>query len=214
MKPLLIWDFDGTIVDNASLLLACMNTALAELGSTHVLTRQDLCVCSLEQLIKKSSLSVFRIPSFIRRVTALVEQETLSIRPHPHIQELLSFCAQHATQVIVSSNKQEIILRYLALHSLESFFSSVSSAGFFTKSLAIRRQRRDFGLSKHSCLYIGDESRDIHAAHQAGIDILSVSWGLQGAAALLDARPRFLASTVSEAKELLSVWFTYAQSMR
>jgi phosphoglycolate phosphatase len=58
------------------------------------------------------------------------------------------------------------------------------------------------GLDRNHVLYIGDETRDIEAAHKAGVRVAAVTWGYNNAEMLKRFSPDYL---VSRPHELLSL---------
>ena len=57
-------------------------------------------------------------------------------------------------------------------------------------------------LLKKEVLYIGDEVRDVVAAHKAGVDIAAVGWGINDWKTLADEEPTH---QVAKPDELLTV---------
>jgi len=45
------------------------------------------------------------------------------------------------------------------------------------KAAAIKKVIRQIGLYPESCVYIGDEARDVDGAKRAGVHMIAVGWG-------------------------------------
>jgi len=71
------------------------------------------------------------------------------------------------------------------------------------KPREFRKILKKRGISKDHALYIGDESRDIEAAHAVGMKVISVLWGYNSKQALESHKPDFLADSGEDALEIV-----------
>jgi phosphoglycolate phosphatase-like HAD superfamily hydrolase len=58
-------------------------------------------------------------------------------------------------------------------------------------------------VAKDEVIYIGDESRDVEAARESGIKVISVTWGYNSREALSAHRPDFIAETPDELQQIV-----------
>ncbi|MFT4250378.1 MAG: HAD-IA family hydrolase [Candidatus Woesearchaeota archaeon] len=204
MKPLILFDFDGTLVDSTQEVLFVVNTLLKKRGLSEV-TAQEVATTPLEALARSRGVGRFRVLLFLREVQQLLIKRSTPVPVHEHIKQLLNSVSAYVDVGIVTSNSLEYVHAVVSEEFL-SRFVCVLHAGLFTKNKVISRVRKQRGLSKKYVLYVGDESRDVHAARRAGVDCLAVSWGLQGVDSLLASRPAMLAQSTEEAIHLLKAW--------
>jgi phosphoglycolate phosphatase len=61
----------------------------------------------------------------------------------------------------------------------------------FGKAAKFNRVVRDARVPKAATICIGDEVRDVEAAHRAGIDFGAVTWGYAKLEAMRKSRPRW-----------------------
>jgi phosphoglycolate phosphatase len=111
--------------------------------------------------------------------------------------------AQGYTLGIVTSNGRENVKTFLRNHRLDYQFEFIESElNLWGKSRGIKRLIKKRGWPLEAVAYVGDEVRDIQAAHQIGIKAIAVGWGFQLPEILSEYQPDFL---LSEPRELLEV---------
>lgn len=205
MKPLILFDFDGTLVDSVDLLIDVANGLAVEKGYTPTFSREAFHTRSFEDLVKSMGISIFKVPGFVREGKQSFVNRLSCVSVHNHIPELVEMLSKHAHLAIITSNTSDVVRSVLS-KKLQSHFSEIVHAGLFIKNKHIKQMRKKYGLKKDQVLYVGDESRDIHAAHRAGVESMAVTWGVQGEKSLLKSRPTMLAKTATEAEHLLKAW--------
>lgn len=200
----LIFDFDGTLVDSLPLQITILKQLagryhLPQLSDTEIsILRQQ----SLRQLINKYHISVWRLFFLTREVQAQMQQQWQQVAIFPGFQRLLPELARSYQLAIVTSNSKVNVERILAKLTVY-FFCIEAEKKLFAKAKKIKKILKKFNLSPKRALYIGDEVRDIEACHQAGIDCVAVTWGLNDQATLQAAQPTYLVKNVAELKQLL-----------
>jgi phosphoglycolate phosphatase len=100
---------------------------------------------------------------------------------------------------IVSSSRHDTIEAIVSHYKLPVDF--VASGKLFNKAQSLRDTLKNERLELSEVLYIGDEVRDVEACHQVGLDIISVTWGLNSKEALMATG----APTVDTREELLAL---------
>ncbi|MEK6849469.1 MAG: HAD-IA family hydrolase, partial [Nanoarchaeota archaeon] len=92
---------------------------------------------------------------------------------------------------IISSNSKKNVDIFLKTNKFPAFSIMHAGLGMFAKPRMLKR------FAKHS-LYIGDETRDIEAAHKANIPIIAVTWGYSSKDALKKHQPTALVDTTAQ----------------
>ena len=204
MKPLILFDFDGTIADSLDELIKSFNVVLGRRGITKKLTRKHMRTTPARKLMKQFGVRFWSVPGLYREIVTEFESRIDAVSVHEHIPALLESLAPHAQLGVVSSNSPEVVRLFLSKHNLLSYLPTVHGGLLFGKHTAIRKVARSLHAS--AVLYVGDEVRDVLAAQRARAHSLAVTWGLQDASVLLNARPSMMATSADEAKELLLAW--------
>lgn len=103
---------------------------------------------------------------------------------------------------LITSNASENVQAFLKENELDCFDILSASSGLWGKARRIQKMVSTHGLDSNHVLYIGDETRDIEAAHKAGVRVAAVTWGYNNAEMLKRFSPDYL---VSRPHELLSL---------
>jgi phosphoglycolate phosphatase len=103
---------------------------------------------------------------------------------------------------VLTSNDQNLVTAFLESHGFPEFDFIVHERAIFGKDRALNKIVKRHHLDKAQTVYVGDEPRDIQAAHKAGLKSIGVSWGVGGRESLEPAAPTIL---IDDAKDLLPV---------
>ena len=117
---------------------------------------------------------------------------------YPGVPEFLRDLADAGVTVgIVSSNGEATVRRVLGecQHLIDAY---ECEASLFGKQRKLGSVARKLAVSPERALYVGDETRDIHAAKAAGFYSAAVSWGYSTRSALAGARPTYLVDSLQE----------------
>ena len=161
-KPVLIFDFDGTIADSLKSTLKILNRVAKEQGYDHcMLTMHMLKTRPLKELMKQFNVSIFKLPFLVSRIKQELKSQIPYIKPIPGLPEILKeLCKKNYEMHIISSNSQENIELFLKTHHICYFESIFSATNIFGKHRVINNLIKKLGISKDQVIYIGDEIRD------------------------------------------------------
>jgi phosphoglycolate phosphatase len=202
---LLLFDFDGTIADTLRNGLEILNEMAAEFGYRPLLG-DDVEVArnmTTRQLIRYLGISTTRLPMISLRGVKLLHSRIHQIHPIPGIPELLYQLRDEKIPMgILTSNSEENVCAFLQRHHLEVFSFIRSSSRLFGKAHEIRAILRNNKLSAKEVIFIGDETRDVEAAHRTKVPIVAVGWGYNSRKVLEAQKPQ---ATIEHPKELLKL---------
>ena len=124
----------------------------------------------------------------------MLHRHLVDIRPQPGVREVLeSLHAAGERLYILSSNSNENVEKYLQHHRLASYFSGVyGGASLLGKAPRLNKLIEAEKVDVAKSWYVGDETRDVIAAHAVGLRIISVSWGYNSREALAAKEPDLL----------------------
>lgn len=202
----IIFDFDGTIVDSFAAVLKLTNQLAPEFGYTPAQPEDipRLKNLSSREIVKQSKVSPFKLPFLLRRLRGELNREMEQLQPIAGMKPaLLALKQQGYSLGIVTSNSRENVIAFLKAQELDTIFDFVGSGlALFGKGRVIKRILRQYRLHAEDVIYVGDETRDIEAARRIGIKVISVSWGYNSSQALAAEHPDFL---IHQPEELLRV---------
>jgi len=201
----LIFDFDGTIADTFTPVVAILNALASEFGYRQAEPGELPTLTQLEprELAKRMGLPFHKLPLLAVRVRKEMAKNMPNVRPCKGIVPALTELRQRGVGIgILTSNSRENVSAFLA-HNPDLTFDFISTgSGLFSKQKRLRRllDKRGFALAHTS--YVGDETRDIEAAKSLGMRMIAVGWGFSAAQLLSAKRPDHL---IMDPAELLAL---------
>ncbi|MDX2243517.1 MAG: HAD hydrolase-like protein [Leptolyngbyaceae cyanobacterium bins.302] len=207
----IIFDFDGTIADSFETVLRISNQLAAEFGYPVVQGAEEidqLKALSSREIIKRSKISPLKLPFLLLRLRTELNREISQLKLISGMKSvLLSLKAQGNRLGIVTSNSCKNVNTFLEVQELQDVFDFVSSGlSLFGKGRVVQRLMHQRRLHPTEVIYVGDETRDIEAAHKIGIKAIAVTWGFNSSQALAAENPDFL---IHKPEDLLQVTRTF-----
>jgi phosphoglycolate phosphatase len=196
MNKILIFDFDGVLVDSLGPMLRYAEQVCNELGYPHIPTQKDLEILDrmeFSELGRQLGIPEEKINTFVARNHELFynRQEPLAI-----VQEMdsvINIISRSATLAIITGNSCKVVDKFLDYYGLEDNFQTVLCAeDEGTRAEKILRIRMLNEGVKNEFYMIGDAVSDIQAARDTGIISVAVSWGHQSKQKLITYGPDFL----------------------
>ena len=182
-RPLLLFDFDGTLADTLSLGVSVFNDIARESGQTLV-SEADLVTLrnsGLRVLLQEKRLSPWRVMGLAHGIQQGMASRCGEIELFAGVREsLLELQQDGIIMGIVTSNSNRNIAAVLNRYKIAHCFRfTVSSVSIFGKASALQRVTRKLAVPGQHALYFGDERRDAEACRAAGIEFAGVNWGYQ-----------------------------------
>ncbi len=189
-----IFDFDGTIADTLPIAIECAESVLGDLGLTDEKINEYKNM-TVRQLINELDVPYHRIPKYVVIARSFIKQNIPKITVFQGLTEVIKQLHDSGYRLyIVSSNSVENINTILSNNELNQYFESiVGGVGVFGKTIALKSTIKKYKIDKKTCIYIGDEVRDIKASNKVGLPIISVTWGFNGEQILSSNKPDFIA---------------------
>lgn len=193
MKKLIIFDFDGTLVDTLTDVSLCFNEALLRNGfPQHPLKAFSGFVGgNLETVVSRMLPPDQCVEENIDRVKTCYRELYLSCskpntKPYPGMMDLLRNLKKNGFSLAVNSNKGQLLLDDMVAKMFPpDFFDAV--VGYQEDRPSKPNPEGVFRICKicripvEQAVYVGDGASDIATAANAGIPCLFVLWG-QGTA--------------------------------
>lgn len=198
----ILFDFDGTLADSLQPVTSLVNRILKVFRMAPV-SREKIGLWHKED---QGARSRRWLMTAAEKVTETVQATNLKeIRPVPHLQPVLFQLWQAGFHLgVVSSNTKSNLEQALRRLELTELFEAVTAdQAMYHKEQGLRQFLTDKQLKPDEVIYVGDEVRDIEAARQAGMKVISVSWGYQDYQELARNHPDWL---IGHPRQLLKIF--------
>ncbi|MDX9746683.1 MAG: HAD family hydrolase [Syntrophales bacterium] len=208
MSKLLLFDFDGVIVDSLSVYERTVKSCLEKIGHPIVQSREDfldLFEDNFYEGIVKRGVDLQEFVAASKDIQDEIHYEDLE--PHRFLFPVLESLYRDHVLAIISSNTSDIIRRALDAYQIDGYFEEIlGSDTAYGKGEKINLAMYLFGVAQNRICYIGDTAGDIREARQAGVRAVGVTWGWHSPERLMAAHPDFMAERPEDL-------FTYLESM-
>jgi phosphoglycolate phosphatase len=207
-KKIIIFDFDGTLADTAPIIRS-IYSELALKNKWRTLTDEDYAVLrrgTFRQARKWSGLRWWQLPSLVRSIRRLLVLEAEKVALFPGVADMIrELYKDNHTMYVLSRNFPRTIAQVLKRNNLQTELPILVGRRryFGSKGAVIKELMRDNNYDKEKVWMVGDEKRDVRAAHKAGVNSVAVAWGIQDVSVLKLYKPTSIARSVKELKEIL-----------
>jgi phosphoglycolate phosphatase len=192
---LVIFDFDGTLAATLEAGFALMNELAPKYGFEPISKERadELREMRTREAIVALGIKARSVPKLLMEVRTALRKQMDRITPIDGIADALAKLKGQGVRLgILTSNSEENVQVFLDHWDLGGLFDFVTAGStVFGKVRLLRKTMAAEapGLDVSEVVYVGDETRDIHAAQQAGMRSVGVSWGLNTKAALVAVGP-------------------------
>lgn len=206
---LIIFDFDGTIVDTKKLYYFSILRELKIAGYHSGKAEQRLIAnlgMRLPELLKRIGVKNRKeIATMKGRINNYVIKNSESIKRCPHVDAIKNL--KKDFHVIVISNSVSSFIRRIAKRlKIEGYFSRIiGGESFVDKAKVFKSLFREYSIKPHEAVYVGDRAYDAVVARKAGCKSIIIanrcSWN--SPADILKAKPDYVISNLAELREIL-----------
>jgi phosphoglycolate phosphatase len=205
MKPFLLFDFDGTIADSIQLGIKIANNLAPQFGYPPFTENdiQHFRSLTWHKIAREMQIPFYKIPKIVTIAFKEYKRLISELEPCAGIVEMLNELAlKEIPMALLSSNTVENVHLFLTNHKIDSFLWIEGTSGILNKAKDIKKRLKKHKISINEVIYIGDEIRDIEAAHNCGLKVIAVTWGFHTAEFLASYKPDYL---VNEPKEIIEI---------
>jgi len=182
--PLIVFDWDGTIIDSTGTIAECIQQAAAEMGlpvpedarARHVigLGLHD----SLRRAVPELPASRYADFVALYRRHFLAREDTMKL--FPGMTELLARLKEKHVLAIATGKSRRGLDRALDAGGLRQYFSASRCADETNPKphpAMLLELMNQLDIPQEGVLMIGDTSHDLEMANAAGVDALAVTYG-------------------------------------
>ena len=207
---LIVYDFDGTLVDTLDDISLSVNLALNELGQ-RTLDKEVIktCVGSGVFMLMTRALNGTGWDDIDKAVAVFRKHYSDHLIDHsdfyPNCRETIEYFSNR--KQAICSNKPEDFVRKILEHldCLHPFESIIGGDSFKTRKPdpeGIIHLLTGCGLSPHEVLLVGDSALDIETGKNANVRTVAVTYGMGDPEALHSLQPDWIIDDISELKNL------------
>ena len=207
---LIVFDWDGTIIDSAATIAECIRDSAREMGFPVPSVEQASHVIGLglhdSLRLAVPELQTQQYPEFAAsyRRHFLAREDSMGL--FPGMEELLSqFSTSHSLAIATGKSRRGLD-RALAATGIGPYFSASRCADETSPKphpAMLLELMNEFGLSKNHVLMIGDTSHDLEMAKAAEVDSVAVTYGAHPEDGLRAYKPLACLPTVTSLSEWL-----------
>lgn len=201
---LLLFDFDGVLVDSLDVYEKTVTDCLNAIGQPLTRDREEFLELFegnfYQSLVDKGvDMKKFEEAS----VSILAQVNYAAMKPFDAIRPVLRRLKQNHPLVVISSNDTPTIREALRLYDFEGIFDDILGSDFmYSKKEKILYVIRKYSVTLQDIYYIGDTTGDIKEGKEAGVKTVGVTWGWHSKALLAASRPDYLFDTPEELLQL------------
>ncbi len=191
MSALILFDFDGTLADTAPDLAAAANQQRTRRGL------ETLPYETLRPVASQGARGLLRValglkpgddeyePTRLQFLEDYPASSTVHSKLFPGIEALLADIRQRGLSWGIVTNKVTYLTLPIVEHLNLTRDSAVLVCGDTTAHakphpLPLQHAAREAGFATDRCVYVGDDLRDIQAAHAAGMPAVAAAYGYVG----------------------------------
>lgn len=208
---LLIFDWDGTVMDSVPRIVSCLSEAAKATGGLP-----DLDGHELKQVIGLSLERCYEVlypeapKSMYETWKGHYRDQFVDLNPVPHylfdgVADTLTALKERGLKLAVATGKSRVGLdRAFGEAGIEALFDASRTADETASKpdpLMIVELLEELGVKPESALMIGDTSHDMKLAINAGVDAIAVSWGVHTKEELSSYSP---VKVIEDIRELLA----------
>lgn len=192
---LILFDYDGVIVDSFDLLLDMCVRVQKDFGCGRNPVCEDFQTIEnldFESLGKWVGIPDAMVSSYSEHVFAL-QKECWSVNVFPEIPDVFRTLAQNHTLGVITASQTEAVTQTFSDFGLKETIATVlgGDAGK-SKAARIDIAREMYAFAPGSTFMVGDAISDIRQGKLAGVRTVAVSWGFQNRELLAKENPDFL----------------------
>jgi phosphoglycolate phosphatase len=195
MKNVLVFDYDGVIVDSLSIFMTYFMDACKKEGYVNIATKKDFLQLfdgnMFEEMMRRG-MNKKTIVSIVYTLREGLLKDQQKIKLFPTMDIVIKRLAKKHTLLISTSNETQVVSNYLKAKGLECFFEDIYGSDIEpSKVKKIELIKKNVPSNRYT--YIGDTVGDMKECKQASIETVAATWGWHSKKQLLQTHPTMIA---------------------
>ena len=178
-RELVMFDFDGVIVDSLDVFSTAFIDACTAAGVEGFTTQDDLLAVMEDNFyagMRARGVDDARVAEVLHRLGGALVRARHWLKPFPLVPQVLEDLADARTVVIVTSSPAEVVEGWLRTHEVHGVSEVAGAETARSKVEKIHALLAGFP-GQEVCWFVGDTAGDVREAREAGVTPLGVSWG-------------------------------------
>jgi phosphoglycolate phosphatase len=201
----IIFDFDGTIADTlpATIEIALKLNDKLKLFKKEEVNIEEFRNMSSRDFVMRLGMPKYKLFYYIWKFRRMLGVKMENILVFPGIKETLEKLDSAGIKLaMVTSNSTSNARKFLLLKKIDVFDIVESPLFVFNKARVIEKVMKKLNVNAEDTAYVGDETRDIESAQEAGVKSVAVTWGYHFRDLLVRFKPNYV---VDKPEELLGL---------
>lgn len=192
MKNILIFDYDGVIVDSLSIfrenfIRACKINGFDQISKQAFL---DLFNGNMYESMIKSGISKEKIPNILKSLKSRLLDAQNNLYLFDGVDSMLKKLSKENKIIIITSNITEVVEKFLESKNINCYRNIVGGEKETSKIIKIKAIKTEF--PNYQYFYIGDTRGDIIEGKNAGVKTIAVTWGWHSKTSLKKECPDYI----------------------
>ena len=176
---LVIFDFDGTLVDSYPFFLEVQNELAKQYNLKQLtLDEMDASDGDPRKMMKMAGMSLWKLPLFMRSARKMMAERIDRIPLFDGVGDMLQKLSKSGVMLsMITSNSYANVSRKLGADTMSLFIEPQFDTSLFGKGKRLKKLLRKTRVESRRVIYIGDEIRDIKSSHAVQVPFGAVPWG-------------------------------------
>ncbi|MCK7468254.1 MAG: HAD family hydrolase [Desulfosudis oleivorans] len=191
---LLLFDFDGVLVDSIDVYEKTVTDCLKQIGQPLTRGREEFLELFEGNFYESLKQQGVNMDKFVAAsVDILSKVNYTEMKPFDAIRPVLRELAKNHPMIVISSNDTPTIAEALRLYDFEGIFQEILGSDFMlSKKDKILYAAKKYNATISDIYYIGDTTGDMKEGRQAGITTVGVTWGWHSKELMATSQPDYL----------------------
>ena len=191
---LLLFDFDGVLVDSLDVYEKTVTDCLNVIGQPLTRGREEFLELFEGNFYESLAEKGFDLDKFMAASVDILDKVNYAdMKPFDAVRPVLRELKKNHPMVVISSNDTPTINEALRLYDFEGIFDDVLGSDFMlSKKDKILHIIQKYHVTLSDIYYIGDTTGDIKEGKLAGVKTVGVTWGWHSKELLAASQPDYL----------------------